>query len=326
MIVKNEARNLPSLLAPIYDLFDEICVCDTGSTDRTIEIAHHFDAKVTCRPWDGSFGAARNAALSLATARWAVWLDADDRMNRLDVELLRNTLTFAEETMGFFIRLFSTNENPDLVSECEQLRVHPVSPYVYWEGPVHEQINLSFERMGGIRVAVPQITVYHTGYHTAKMLDGKYRRNLDILMKQRARGDDDAALNLHIAQTLSAIGDKHAAYQEFKRLAAYEGDMPFQKTLATRALYMMSALQREFTAESALTLMREAFARSPEDDFLRVELAEFLVAMSQNDEARELLRPIANKPGLSVGILPYPTLHEHKKMVGLWRAVNNGAL
>lgn len=324
MIVRDEAHNLPALLGPIYDLFDEICVCDTGSTDQTREIANSFGAKLVYREWDGDFGAARNAALSLATARWAIWLDADDRMDRFDLTLLRESLTFAEPTMGFFLKLYSTNADPNLVSECEQLRVWPVSHYAFWEGPVHEQINLSFERAGGIRVSLPQVTVYHTGYHTPEMLAGKYERNLGILLAQRARGDNDPALNLHIAQTLCALGQKRAAYEEFKRLAAYDGDAPFQNILAARSLYMMSSLQREFTAESSLTLMRQAQARAPEDDFLRVELAEFLVALDQKPEARALLAPIAAKPVLSIGVLPYPTIHEHKKMLALWAAVQNG--
>ena len=321
MIVKNEEANLPQLLATTYDLFDEICVCDTGSTDKTREIAHYFGAKVIHREWDHDFGAARNAALSLATARWAIWLDADDRLNRFDLILLRETLSFAEPTMGFFLKLFSTNESEDLTSECEQLRVHPVAPHIFWEGDVHEQVNPTFEIGGGIKVSVPQVTVYHTGYHTQAMLQGKYERNLSILMRQRARGDNEPALNLHIAQTLCALGDKRGAYEEFKRLAAYDGSMPFPTVLAARSLYMMSSLQREFTAESSLTLMRQAHARAPEDDFLRVELAEFLVALGQNTEARDVLSPIAGKPALAIGILPYPTVHETKKMKSLWAAV-----
>ena len=67
MIVKNEEENLPRCLASVEGVFDEIIVVDTGSTDRTKEIAREFGAKVFDFEWIDSFAAARNEALSQAT-------------------------------------------------------------------------------------------------------------------------------------------------------------------------------------------------------------------------------------------------------------------
>ena len=78
MIVKNEEENLPRCLASVEGVFDEIIVVDTGSTDRTKEIAREFGAKVFDFEWIDSFAAARNEALSHATGDYAFWLDADD--------------------------------------------------------------------------------------------------------------------------------------------------------------------------------------------------------------------------------------------------------
>jgi GT2 family glycosyltransferase len=78
VIARDEENNLPRCLESVRGVFDEIVVVDTGSTDRTIEIARSFGAKVFEFAWVDDFAAARNEALSHATGDYAFWLDADD--------------------------------------------------------------------------------------------------------------------------------------------------------------------------------------------------------------------------------------------------------
>ena len=63
MIVRDEQENLPHCLESVRGLFDEIVVVDTGSKDRTVEIARSFGAKVFHFTWIDDFAAARNVAL-----------------------------------------------------------------------------------------------------------------------------------------------------------------------------------------------------------------------------------------------------------------------
>ncbi len=67
MIVRDEEKNLPACLSSVRGLFDEIVVVDTGSKDRTREIAGEFGARVFDFVWVDDFAAARNAALARAT-------------------------------------------------------------------------------------------------------------------------------------------------------------------------------------------------------------------------------------------------------------------
>ena len=70
MIVKNEEKFLPECLASLKDVVDEICIVDTGSTDRTVEIAREHGAKIEFREWRNDFSWARNESLAMATRRW----------------------------------------------------------------------------------------------------------------------------------------------------------------------------------------------------------------------------------------------------------------
>ncbi len=99
MIVKNEEANLATCLESVRGLFDEIVVLDTGSKDRTVEIARSFGARVFDFVWVDDFGAARNAALARATGDYAFWLDADDLIEASERVKL-------EELIGLARRLF----------------------------------------------------------------------------------------------------------------------------------------------------------------------------------------------------------------------------
>src|SRR5215467_136999 len=80
MIVRNEEQHLAECLECVADLMDEIVVVDTGSTDRTRDVAGRFGARVFDFPWVDSFAAARNESLRHATGDWIFWLDADERL------------------------------------------------------------------------------------------------------------------------------------------------------------------------------------------------------------------------------------------------------
>src|SRR5689334_15138452 len=80
MIVRNEELTLKGVLEDAAAFCDELVVVDTGSTDRTREIAAAAGARVVDFPWVDDFAAARNASFEACTGDWIIWLDADDRV------------------------------------------------------------------------------------------------------------------------------------------------------------------------------------------------------------------------------------------------------
>lgn len=90
IITLNEERNLPDCLAGVR-WADEIVVVDSGSTDRTVEIARAAGARVEQRPWPG-INAQRTYALGLCTSEWVLSLDADERVPPPLAEEIRTVL------------------------------------------------------------------------------------------------------------------------------------------------------------------------------------------------------------------------------------------
>src|SRR5579863_4249358 len=81
MIVRDEERFLGGALESVRGVVDELCIVDTGSKDKTIEIARDAGARVSEIAWEENFSKARNAALAMATRRWILVLDADERLS-----------------------------------------------------------------------------------------------------------------------------------------------------------------------------------------------------------------------------------------------------
>jgi glycosyltransferase involved in cell wall biosynthesis len=77
-LTRNEERNIGPCLESVR-WADEILVVDSGSTDRTQEIARRYTEKIHTLPWPG-YGAARNFAIAKARGDWILWLDADERV------------------------------------------------------------------------------------------------------------------------------------------------------------------------------------------------------------------------------------------------------
>jgi glycosyltransferase involved in cell wall biosynthesis len=190
MIVRDEQESLPGCLASVAELAPEIVIVDTGSSDRTREVAAGLGARVIDFPWCDDFAAARSEGLRHATGDWILWLDADERLddaNRARLQALLGALPEGRAAYSMQQRSAGPAGPATLV---DQVRLFRRDPAVRWEYRVHEQLLPSLRR-AGYAVHSTDIVIEHTGYQDAAVRRRKLRRNLRLLhLDQRERPDD----------------------------------------------------------------------------------------------------------------------------------------
>ncbi len=177
MIVKDEEKNISACLESVRDFVDEIIVVDTGSSDRTKDIAGSFGAKVFDFEWCDDFSAARNFSISKANGDWILVLDADERISLIDLKKIED-LVKDESVNGykFVQRNYYNEEKPikwrssegDSYEESKKflgwqfrgiIRLFRNKKGVKFEYPIHETV---FNNIKG-KVVNSEIPMHHFG-------------------------------------------------------------------------------------------------------------------------------------------------------------------
>ncbi len=200
MIVRNEEDNLPRCLESVRGVFDEMVVVDTGSSDRTREIAREFGARVFEFAWIDDFAAAWNAALAHATGDYALWLDAEDVVDIRQRDPLRRLLDGLRpgDEAAYVVRC-ACDPDPQGGGHTvvDHIRLFPLRKDVRWTYRVHEQI-LPALRRANLPVRWSDVTVRHTGYADPALRARKLLRDEAILRVELAErpGDPFVLFNL----------------------------------------------------------------------------------------------------------------------------------
>ena len=183
MIVKDAQGTLYRCLDSIKPIADEIIICDTGSSDRTIEIAREYTDQVHQIPWDDDFAAARNQSLRHATKDWILWIDADEYLlggERLGKYLRENMYN------GYVIRqhhhAIDAQFNPDV-----PVRLFRNRRGIRFFGCVHEHPETELNEGVHPGVVLGDVHIVHDGYVTEEIRRERFRRNLPLLIKDRQR-------------------------------------------------------------------------------------------------------------------------------------------
>ncbi|MFT3698754.1 MAG: glycosyltransferase [Kofleriaceae bacterium] len=201
LIVRDEEAMLPDCLRSIAEWVDEICVVDTGSRDRTIEIARSLGARVDQFTWVNDFAAARNKSLEMASHEWILVIDADE-------ELVPET--------GPALRAAAARKDPAFLLHRDDLRADgqreavPLvrmfrnDPRIRFDLPVHESVMNALFAIGCTAPETIAVRLTHKGYlpDVLARVD-KTGRNLAIL---RDADPNDVYLRWKLAQTLIGPG------------------------------------------------------------------------------------------------------------------------
>jgi len=221
MIVKNEEKNLPRVLSSIKELADEVIVLDTGSTDRTVEIAESFGAKVYHFEWCDDFSAARNESLKYATKEYILWLDGDDEIEKTEHEKIKRHLS-ERPGSAYYLRL--KNIMKDQKTEAIQLRMFPNKRGILFKGKIHEQVFQSIKDMN-IPMSLCDATIIHHGYYDDTSMKEKLIRNRILQEKGLEERPDDVVAMFFLSRTLKGLNEFNEALGYIDRIIEKgEGD------------------------------------------------------------------------------------------------------
>jgi hypothetical protein len=180
MIVKNEEKNLVKCLKSVRDIVDEMIIVDTGSTDKTKDIATVFGARVFDFPWTGDFSAARNESLKKATGDWIFVLDADEVLSPSDFPELKTLLNKpSPKPVAYSVSTRNYTQNVSVIGWTKNTRQYPEEAGVGWvksdkvrlftrnkkiffTNPIHETVEASL-RNANIPYFTCNIVVHHYG-------------------------------------------------------------------------------------------------------------------------------------------------------------------
>ena len=111
MIMKNEEKRLGRCLDSVKGLVHEIIIVDTGSTDRSIQMAGSYGARVMNSPWCDDFSYVRNIGLKAASCNWIFILDPDELVSPQDLDVIRE-LTTHPEIIAYQMTTRNYGDNP----------------------------------------------------------------------------------------------------------------------------------------------------------------------------------------------------------------------
>lgn len=194
-IVKNEESALPRLLASVKGIVDEIVIVDTGSTDRTVEIAKQHGATVLFHPFADDFSAPRNTGLAAATRTWILVLDADEVLKDGSKAAIRDALR-SDRVAGYYLE-FWNDLGGERIHRCGLMRLFRNDPSIRFDFCLHEQVLpslIEFARARSLKLApLSGAVVLHDGYRQEKVdSKAKDERNLRLYRKQIALYPDNA--------------------------------------------------------------------------------------------------------------------------------------
>ncbi|MGE5406733.1 MAG: glycosyltransferase [Methanosarcina sp.] len=277
MIVKNEEKYLKECLESVKDVVDEIVIVDTGSTDKTAEIAQEYGAKILSFEWINDFSAARNFALKNSSGRWILYLDADERLSPNSRNELKKIVS-SMRLEGVNCTVSSLDEKTHRPNVMRYVRLFRNSPNIRFDGCVHEQITDSLKN-NKYKIVESGIEIIHLGYNiSSDALKEKARRNLQLLLNEYSR-NKSSYYAFQLGQTYSVLAEKENALGYFALAVKDEKLEKIYKAQSFRFLAANELERKNYSA--AMELIRKALQNDSSSAIIYYVAAQ--ISLAQND-------------------------------------------
>lgn len=285
MIVKNEEKMLEKTLPTLAKGADEIILVDTGSTDKTVEVAKKYGAKIYSFPWINDFSAARNESLKHAAGDWIIWIDADEYLTAENLNKLRQEIEIASEP-ALEINLYENK-----LGDCAKQRGYPrVKAFKNGLGyhfirPINEQ--LVDARENAVKGKATGVDIFHWGQHLeALKMQEKRERYVKLYSEALRTKPDDPYLHFLLANKLNDLKRLAEALPHYSRASELAGGKEVGRQALEKKADVLLRLQNfkeaAGTAEALLKL-------DPNNIPARNVYASILLITGQTDLAIKLL-------------------------------------
>ncbi len=198
VIARDEESSIGACLDSAAPHVNEIIVLDTGSSDRTADVARSHGARVEQFAWCDDFAAARNAAIAHARSDWVLMLDADERLDPKSGSVLPLLLAAAPRELHCFLpRIKSVLDpnDPTQVIVSRHARLFRRSPRLQFVGAIHEDLVYLPDPARIRRLATEDLWIHHLGYdRSSSDAARKDARNLALLERALATSPNDPLL------------------------------------------------------------------------------------------------------------------------------------
>ena len=270
MMVKNEEEFLAEALISVKDVVDEIVVVDTGSSDRTVEIAEQHGAKVFHYRWQDDFSDARNETIRRSIGQWVLILDADERL-QIDkqhiVNLRKGLRNYLQggPYIGVSVNVVNTHLDGTVMNSLPSLRFFPRCEEISYRNRVHNQINLADDEAEMELKVCDFVSIQHLGYDPIVYEKRKKSaRSLPLIQKQLEDEPDNMVYKFYEGREFVILKEPAKAVESLEAavLGILEGKHGyFSETMKT----LLTAYEQVNAAPERILVFTEmAIEKAPE--------------------------------------------------------------
>lgn len=306
LIARNEERFLAECLESVAPIADEIVLVDTGSDDRTIEIAESFGARVLTRPWTDDFAAARNHGIEAALGEWILCLDPDERLH--GPRAVRSTIErAAPDVGGYVIERHDITRDPDsgrtVVHAVGIVRLFRRDPRIRYIGSVHERPGETVLEAGfGLATAGGTSLTHLVRASSEAELDSKQKYYLSLLDRELAKDPNEPWFRYYRGKTRWYLSHRSAALEDFGFVKESPRAYPF---LRASALCMRGLLLAEMSRpEEALSEVAKSLEIFPRQSLAHYVAGEILYGQGRFAEAAHEYRQVRLALTAEIAVAP----------------------
>jgi glycosyltransferase involved in cell wall biosynthesis len=248
MIVKNEEGVLNRCLDSVKDLIDEIIIVDTGSSDKTKEIAMNYTSKVYDYKWTNDFSAARNFAQSHATGEWIFYLDADEYVDKNNLkqilDQLKNSSNLHKYDAFVVNQINFLGKYGENVGKNPTARLYKNDSTIYFRRKIHEQL---YKTTGQLSIGFLELNIYHSGYLiNVEREKNKKERNIALIREELNRNSKSGFDYFNLGNEYLTHWQIELALQAYQKAFQLKGSINkvWVPTAVERIIFCLIELKR----------------------------------------------------------------------------------